>query len=119
MKLETKLCPLNAGQPNQHAASQRWKRPLKVVGHVRPLADFEWTVYSDVVVSGELETALQDAGFSGVELCRAEAFTTTETPMGREVFELRVFGWGGGVAPRDSGVRILEECPVCGNQIFT
>ena len=63
-------------------------------------------------------TAFQAAGFSGLAFCPVELFTTTETPIGRGVWELRVRGWGG-MASTASGVRLLEECSSCKHQVFS
>src|SRR5688572_2265511 len=105
MRLETELCQLDP----RHASKSRWSKPLKVIGSVQPMTDFEWTVYNDVLVSEEVVEDFHKAGFTGAVFESAELFTTTETPIGREVFELKAVGWGG-VAPIESGVRVIEEC---------
>src|SRR5678815_4225929 len=46
MQMEAQLCPANP----THTMSQRWPRPLQVVAPVRPLTDFEWTVYGDLLI---------------------------------------------------------------------
>jgi hypothetical protein len=114
MRLNSELCRRNP----EHATKQRWSRPIKVIGPVRPATDFEWTVYGDVLLSSQVGKTLHEAGFSGFELRPAEILTSTETPVGREVFELSPNGWGG-VAPVESGVRVLEKCPFCKRQVFS
>lgn len=114
MHLETTLCPRNP----KHAAKSRWPRPLKVIGAVNAMTDFEWTVYGDVLVSNEIANAIRQAGLSGVEFQSVELFTTTETPIGRDAFEMRVEGWGG-IARPDSGVRVVEQCPFCNRRVFS
>ena len=113
-KLETKLCPHRP----EHTMRSRWGRPLKVVGPVRPVTDFEWTVYGDVIVSQTMAEAFGKAGFSGVQLLPVEFYTSTETPFGRESVELRVNGWGGN-APASSGIHEIERCTYCGHRIFS
>jgi hypothetical protein len=118
MRIETRLCPLNAGQPSQHAMRQRWVRPLKVVGPVRRMSDFEWSVYGDILLEQDIIKKLRMAGFSGVEFHPAQLHTTTETPIGRQLFELRVTGWGG-IAHPNSGIQIREKCSFCGRSVYS
>jgi hypothetical protein len=114
MRMETELCPFDP----QHTIRSRWCKPLRVVGPVRAITDFEWTVYNDILVNQDIVQALGRAGFSGISFEPVELLTTTETPIGREVFELRVVGWGGD-APPESGVRVIKECPFCRRQVFS
>src|SRR5205823_1838317 len=108
------VCPLKP----DHSTQQRWQRPLKVVGPVVAMTDLEWTVYSDIIIRDDIAAALRAARFSGAEYYPVELFTTTESPFGGRAVELRVFGWGG-VAPPESGVRVLDECPHCKRQVFS
>jgi hypothetical protein len=114
MKLDTIVCTKNP----EHASSQRWRRPLKLIGPVEPFSDFEWSVYSDVFVRREIATSLKNSGFTGIHFDEVEYYSTTETPFGRDALELRVQGWGG-MAPQTSGVRVIEQCPCCNHQVFT
>jgi len=111
---ETRLCEADP----THAAEQRWLRPLRVQGPVVPHTDFEWTVYSDLIISTETARNLNEAGFTGALFFDVEFFTTTETPFGRDSVELRAGGWGG-MAPKASGIRVIEECTCCGRQVFS
>lgn len=117
MRTETKLCPLNTGLPSQHAMRQHWIRPLRLIGPVRRLTDFEWTVYRDILLEKDIVNKLQSSRFSGIEFQEAQLYTTTQTPIGREVFELKVNGWGGMAHP-SSGVRLIEKCSFCGHSVF-
>jgi hypothetical protein len=117
MRMETTLCPLNAGLPSQHAMRQHWVRPIKVVGPVQRMTDFEWSVYNDIFVENDIVNKLQSTGFSGIEFRSAELYTTTETPIGRQLFELKVTGWGGMAHP-SSGIRVQEKCPLCGRSVY-
>ncbi len=114
MRLKTKLC----AEDPKHAVQSRWTRPLKVIGPVQPMTDFEWTVYGDIIVNRKIAEAFRKAGFSGVAFLSAEFYTSTETPFGRESLEFHVNGWGG-QAPVDSGIRVMEECPYCKRQVFS
>src|SRR5437899_3852148 len=114
MELRTQLCPAYP----EHSFSERWSRPLKVVGPVLPLTDFEWTVYGDIVIGDEVARDLRRVGFSGIVFGEVEIFTTTETPIGRNAWELRITGRAG-IAPASSGVHVLKECPVCKRRVFS
>ena len=114
MKLDTVLC---AHDP-RHTTRHRWNKPLKVVGPVIPGTDFEWTVYLDLIVNREIVESLKNMGFSGMRFLPVEFYTTTQTPFGREAYELNVTGWGGTALPA-SGIRVLNECPACKRQVFS
>lgn len=114
MRLETELCP---GNP-EHAVRSRWVRPLKLIGPMEPMSDFEWTVYGDIVVSNSVVESLRKHKIVGVEFLSTEFYTSTETPLGRESLELRVTGWGGHAAT-ESGVREVQRCSVCGRKVFS
>ncbi len=114
MRLQTQLCP----RDSSHAILSRWTRPLKLLGQVQPMTDFEWTIYGDVIVSKSIVESFRKAGFSGIEFSPVEFYSSTETPFGRESLELRVNGWGG-QALSESGVRVIEECSYCKRQIFS
>jgi hypothetical protein len=114
MQMKTKLCPADS----THTIMSRWSRPLKVVGNPRPMTDFEWTVYSDAIVTEDVGRVLKSSGFSGFELKPVEFFSTTETPFGRDSLELKVTGWGGMASP-GSGIRILKKCSYCGRSVFS
>lgn len=118
MGMDTVLCPLNAGLPSQHTMRQRWQRPLRIVAPVQRMTDFEWTVYHDILIEKDILEALQSAKFTGVKFRSVELYTTTDTPIGRRVFELQVAGWGG-MAPPESGIRVIKECSHCKRRIYS
>jgi hypothetical protein len=118
MRMETALCPLNAGLPSQHATRQRWTNPIKAIGPIHRMTDIEWTVYHDLLIERDIVEKLQAAQFSGIEFRPAELYTTTETPIGREVFHLKVTGWGGMASP-ESGIHVIKECPQCKRRVFS
>jgi hypothetical protein len=113
-QMEREVCP---GDPS-HAKRQRWGRPLQILGSIVPITDIECTVFNDLLVGPEIVSALKAAHFSGIDFTPVELFSTTEIPISREVYELKVTGWGG-QAPPESGIKVKEECPYCGRQVFT
>ena len=113
-RLQTRPCEADP----THAADSCWLRPLQVQGPVVPHTDFEWSVYSNLIVSSEIARGLKDAGFTGAAFFDVDFFSTTETPFGRDSVELLACGWGG-MASKESGVRVTEECEFCGRQVFS
>ena len=118
LSMETTLCPLNAGLPSQHAMRQRWQHPLKILAPVQRMTDFEWTVFRDIVIEKDIVDGLQKAKLSGVTFQPVQLYTTTETPIGRQAFELTVTGWGGMARP-ESGIRVVEECRYCKRRVYS
>jgi hypothetical protein len=112
--VETHLCELDS----THVDEQRWLRPLRVQGPVMPQTDFEWTVYSDLIISTEIARNLSKAGFTGMRFFEVEFYSTSGTPFGRDSVELRACGWGG-MASKGSGIRAMEACKCCGRQVFS
>jgi hypothetical protein len=112
--METELC---SSRP-EHARRSRWIRPLKVIGPIEPMTDFEWTVYGDVIVSNDIADCFRKEEFSGVQFLPTEFYTSTETPFGRPSLELRVNGWGG-YAPAESGIQKIKQCPYCSHKVFS
>jgi len=100
-----------------HFALEKWQRPLKVIGSVRPFTDFEWTVYGDLIVTNEVQKKLAKTHFTGFRFQPVDFFSTTKTPFGRDSVELEIIGWGGR-ARKESGVEIIEECPACKRRVF-
>jgi hypothetical protein len=92
--------------------------PLEVVAPVRPLYDFQWTPYREAVVTAEIVRTFQKEEVSGVNFLPVRTETTLGDPHYQELYELRVVGWGG-VAPPESGIRIMEECSFCRRRVFT
>lgn len=117
-RTETTMCPVNLGTPSQHAMSQRQPNPIRVIGPVQRTTDIEWTVYRDLLIGPDIAENLRMTQFSGFELREAELYTKAETLIEREVFQLRVTGWGG-VAPEESGIQVLKECSHCKWQVLS
>jgi hypothetical protein len=114
MQPKTKLCKMDSS----HTVASRWTRPLKIVGNPKPIMDFEWTVYSDLIIDQNVVSDLKTSGFSGFDLNPVEFYSTTGTPFGRQSFELKVTGWGG-MASAGSGIRIVKKCSFCGSAVYS
>lgn len=114
MAFEVQLCQANP----DHASRQRRPQPLAVVAPVRPRTDFQWTHYGECVVHAGVKEAFESAELSGVRFSPVLTYTTTGDQFGSELFELSATGWGG-VAPSESGVRVVEACESCGRRVFS
>lgn len=101
-----------------HNSLNRWRRPLAVIGPIRPLTDFEWTVFGDIIVAPHIVADLKAQRFLGIKYNLVNYYTSTETPFGREGYELQVTGWGGYASP-ESGIRLTTECPICGRAEYS
>jgi hypothetical protein len=113
-RFETEPCE----QFPDHAKRQRRTRPLRVIAPIRPLANFQWTPFSEAIADPTVRSAFMRAGLSGIDFRRVETYTTAGDHFGQELYELIVTGWGG-VAPAESGVKVIEECPHCHRRVFS
>ncbi len=114
MSYTTKLCEQNP----DHAVIQKRCKPLKLVVQMHSLTDFQWTPYGEAIVSTRIVERFRASQISGVSFDEIEAYTSTGVQVAQELYELRVEGWGG-MALRESGVRLLKECPFCKRRVFT
>jgi hypothetical protein len=114
MTLESTNCSFDS----THSVSSLWRRPLKVIGPVRPYTDFEWTVFGDVIISKEICKKLCKAQFSGFCFQSVKFYSTSETPFGRDSVELKVIAWGGH-ARKESGIELIDECPGCKRRVYS
>ena len=76
--------------------------------------DFVWTWQSECLIQDRVLKLFKDNGFTGYQVKPVNArfnARTVEEPS--RLWEIVVTGWAG-VAPEESGVRLLENCPSCG-----
>jgi len=114
IKISTITCPIQAGHKRP---SGRMLNPLTVIIKSHRIGDFNWTWFGDCVLTDKVAGIFKEEGFTGYEL----APVTVSKMKVREnsdfrpprLWELKVHGWGG-MAPEESGVRLLEECKECG-----
>ena len=86
----------------------------------RPLADFEWTWFSDIFVTQRAVDILSRNNVTGFETRPLMKATYTRRSKGElpQLFELAVTGWGGIAAPA-AGVELVEFCPTCRRRVYT
>lgn len=106
------------GDPS-HTIANRRVRPLRVVAPVSPLADFQWTPYGECIVNGRVREAFSKAAVTGVGFHPVETYTTSGNRFStEELYELVITGWGG-LAPAQSGIHVIKECPFCRRRVFS
>ena len=73
---------------------------------------FAWTWYSDFLVSETVIRKFISSSLTGFETQPVEVWRKGVL-IDHDFKQLIITGWGG-IARKESGVRLLEECPACG-----
>jgi len=112
IETESIICPLDDG----HQRSGEYRSDLSVLLTQEPVQDIVWTWYSDCLIQDHVLDAFRSAGLTGFEIKPVKARFRSKkkahlTPP--RLWELVVTG-SAGLAPPESGVRVLEECSACG-----
>jgi hypothetical protein len=107
-------CPLDPG----HGKDFRLVRPLAVkLASSRP-ADFLWGELSELLGNQRVRAAFGEAKLTGVEFRPAAVRAGRQKVPDTDTYaELWVTGWGG-IAARESGVRLTAYCPGCNRQSY-
>ncbi|MGB9619005.1 MAG: double-CXXCG motif protein [Armatimonadota bacterium] len=108
----TVICPLHEG--HQRGGKRQPNLSIVLPGKtVDDVDDFVWTWLSECLVQDHVLELFRRAGLTGYEVkpVKARFKRTTETPP--RLWELVVTGWAG-VAPPESGIRLVEKCEGCG-----
>ena len=115
VELESVMCSL---APDHQRAGKRLST-LAVTLPNRPVDEFVWTWYFECLIQDSVARFFESHGFTGYELQPAEAVYrhagNRRPPVLRE---LLVTGWGG-MAPPESGIRLLQRCPVCRHAVYS
>ena len=115
MEFEGIQCALN----RKHNRAGPRVGDLHVLLPNRPPKDFVWTWYHELLVQDHVAVLLREARLTGYELRPATAqFKTRRSVAALRFWELVVTGWGG-MAPRESGVHLLEKCVRRGYSNYT
>lgn len=113
--LETIVCPENA----LHQRAGRRLSDLSVVLPRLPVEDIVWTYYSECLIQNRVVELFRRLGFTGYELRPVRArFNQPSKGAPPELWELWVTGWGG-MAPPESGVKVVDHCKVCKSTIYS
>lgn len=112
-KYVTNLCSLNP----DHAASQHVERPLLLEYTGDSTKDINWTWYDEALITPKVAEILNDSDINGFELKPVQFHTTLGDEIEIEMYELCPTGWGG-MALKESGLMIREECPICTHRVY-
>lgn len=108
---ETIICPLDKG--HQRAGKRLDNPPIALPS--RKLDDFEWTCLTECLIQDHVLALLRESGLTGFDAKPVEARLKkphAEPPP--KLWELVVTGWGG-MAPPESGIRLIRSCEGCGS----
>jgi len=115
VRVESVSCPVDP----DHQRSGRRLTDLSLELPGRIVDDFVWTWYGECLVQDSVVEVFKALKLTGYELrpirARHKASSGANSPT---LWELVVTGWGG-VAPRASGVKIIEECEGCGHRVYS
>ncbi len=113
---EAVICPADDG----HNRQGKRVTPLTVTVYSAMVTDIVQAVpFYECFLTDRVVDLFQSNGFTGFEVKPVEAVSnrTTDRKPPR-LWELVVTGWGG-VAPPESGVKLLSECPDCGCMFYS
>ncbi len=115
MDLEQVACPVD----EHHRAGGRRLMNLSVMLPRRAVDDFVWTWYSACLIQDHVLDLFRANGLSGYEVKPVKArFKSAGAEHPPRLWELVVTGWGG-MASRESGIRLIENCPGCGKLVYS
>jgi hypothetical protein len=114
MDLETVICP--ADEMHQHPGKRL--TDLSVTLPTGFVQDFVWTWPSEGLIQERVLDLFRSEHLTGFEAIPAKArFKRRSARQPPRLWELVVTGWAG-MAPADSGVHVVEHCPVCGHKTY-
>lgn len=114
MEFSAKLC---TGDPT-HSCRHTRSEILRLVFPSGVQSDFSWTSYDEPIVTVGVMKFFEAAGISGCEFRTVELENTSGDSLSVNLFELRSTGWGG-VASKESGIRVEKECRFCKRRVFS
>jgi len=110
METEKVICAVEKG----HRRGGKRLTNLSIVLRGEGVEDFVWTWYSECLLQDHVLNLFRRSGFTGFEVKPVEArFRRPSEQEPPRLWELIVTGWGG-MAPSESGIRLIEHCPSCG-----
>ncbi len=111
------LCPVDSGTPRAHHAVSWPCGNIVVRCHFRQRVEVLWTWDTSCLIRSDFLERLVSEGFTGF-VTRQALVEFPNATVCRDYRELLVTGWGG-VARRESGIRLKSECPYCGSRTYT
>ena len=114
MDIETIVCPANDG--HQHPGKRLTDLSVTLPGHC--VEDIVWTWYSECLLTDRVLELFRASGFTGFDVKPVKATYRRTKGQPPRLWELVVTGWAG-VAPSESGIRLIEHCPACGHRVYS
>jgi hypothetical protein len=113
--LETVICPIDDG--HQHPGKRLTDLSIVLPGGA--VQDFVWTWYSECLVQDHVVKLFKEHDFTGYDVKPAKAiFKRASDRKPPKLWELTLLGWAG-MAPAETGIRLLENCPGCGHLYYS
>lgn len=114
MDMETVICPTNEG--HQRAGKRLTNLSVTLPGHT--VEDVVWTWYGECLLTDRTLELFQSSRFTGFEVKPVKTSFKQSSVSPPTLWELVVTGWGG-MAPPESGIKLLEHCPDCGATVYS
>jgi hypothetical protein len=115
MDTETVICPIDEGHPR----GGKRLTDLSVVLPGGAVQDFVWIWGSEGLVQDHVLKLFKANGLTGYQVkpvkARFKRASAQEPPV---LWEIVVTGWAG-IAPPESGIRLVEHCPACGFRVYS
>jgi hypothetical protein len=109
----TVSCSVNDG--HQRAGK---RLPQLSVDLPQTVRDFVWTWHSDCLIQDSVLELFKDNAFTGLDVKPVKAKFRRGGGDPPRLWELVATGWGG-MAPCESGIRLIERCAACGLHVYS
>lgn len=114
VETESIICPANDG--HQRGGRRLTNLSVTLSGH--DVEDIVWTWGGGPLLTDHVLELFRSAGFTGFRVKPVKAVFKRSKERPPRLWELVVTGWGG-IAPPESGVRLLERCDACGLHYYS
>lgn len=114
MDLDQVICPAREG----HRREGRRLTDLSVTLPGRKVQDIVWTWYSECLIQDRVLNLFRDNGLTGFEVKPVKSVFKKAREKPPRLWELVVTGWAG-MAPPESGIRLVERCEGCGHTTYS
>jgi len=107
-------CPINDG----HQRGGKRLNNLSIALPGSSVDDFVWTWCSECLLTDRVLELFKASGFTGFEVKPVKARFRYANEVPPRLWELVVTGWAG-MAPAESGIKLIEDCPACGHKVYS
>ncbi len=114
VETETVICPVNDG----HQREGKRLTNLSITLPRYAVQDFVWVWGSECLVQDSVLELLKGNSFTGFEVKPVKARFKRPNSEPPRLWELVVTGWAG-MAPPESGIRLVEQCEDCGDIVYS